>query len=927
MGRKKIQISRISDERNRQVTFTKRKFGLMKKAYELSVLCDCEIALIIFSSNNKLFQYASSDMDKVLLKYTEYNEPQESRTNVDIVEALNKKEHKGSSGNLASANGDSNSDGDSSDAFVMTPQRVDSSNNSSGNSNKYTGGAKSAADDTFDALIMQQQQQRSNGGRLPPSNSTLTVGHPYSLHVPGGGGSAGSPHFTPNVNGTSTSVIQTAALNHSSNHSHSPRPTSNPNPNSSGDPGSVNGYASSHHHAQSLSPLSISPEAQNLAMKASPGGGGSPNNLQQQTNNSIRQATLMKLFNSSSVNMTNGQQNISPSNVLLRAGGNGVNNGPTFGLYPSGLQGYSPEFQQLNSADFTALASMNSQAQLFPNMVASWHQSAAMNGPHTNIGQAAFNALTNANQIPAITLNIKSEPISPAHCEMTGTGQLRPSSSPGHPSPTGHNSSGHPSPHHMGSQNSSPEDSHDQQPPVKRPRHDAGSFHLGIRRITFHHGRQNLIYFNETNWENRFGVGRLVSAVKDSATRKSLNSRGGGKEESQSDWNSASASETGRKEMANEAAAEDAATGPVKLEHPNEAHVQTDAAVLGRSPSADAKSEITRREINGHSLAASPTATAGVEQQTQTDESENDSAPSDVFSGDMSSSLSSHGVGPSSELSRGSGSSVGSQSHSSQSTSPPIQKSAAAGTDAPPKRLHVSNIPFRFRDPDLRALFEPYGNVTQVEIIFNDRGSKGFGFVTFQNASDADVAKVNLHGQVVDGRKIEVNDATAKTNSTKPGVSGATTSVSSGGRVHVVGSPIQRNRSAMAGLLRTQPYQSALLARNVAAQGLAAHPLFSAGLYTDPYGLAGLNLNNLAAVAASARNNPYAQLTAASPTQTMQAQLAAALSAAYQNNGSSIGRDAMGNSQITELLNRHAAIAQIWNPSASQSPNGTSAWF
>jgi hypothetical protein len=56
MGRKKIQISRITDERNRQVTFNKRKFGVMKKAYELSVLCDCEIALIIFSSSNKLYQ-------------------------------------------------------------------------------------------------------------------------------------------------------------------------------------------------------------------------------------------------------------------------------------------------------------------------------------------------------------------------------------------------------------------------------------------------------------------------------------------------------------------------------------------------------------------------------------------------------------------------------------------------------------------------------------------------------------------------------------------------------------------------------------------------------------------------------------------------------------------------------------------------------
>ncbi|KAF7203439.1 myocyte-specific enhancer factor 2B [Nothobranchius furzeri] len=91
MGRKKIQISRILDQRNRQVTFTKRKFGLMKKAYELSVLCDCEIALIIFNSTNRLFQYASTDMDKVLLKYTEYSEPHESRTNTDIVETLRRK--------------------------------------------------------------------------------------------------------------------------------------------------------------------------------------------------------------------------------------------------------------------------------------------------------------------------------------------------------------------------------------------------------------------------------------------------------------------------------------------------------------------------------------------------------------------------------------------------------------------------------------------------------------------------------------------------------------------------------------------------------------------------------------------------------------------------------------------------------------------
>jgi len=85
MGRKKIRIERISDERNRQVTFTKRKNGLMKKAMELSVLCDCDIALVIFNSNNKLFQYASADIDTILAKYSKLcNDPHEKRNNEDL---------------------------------------------------------------------------------------------------------------------------------------------------------------------------------------------------------------------------------------------------------------------------------------------------------------------------------------------------------------------------------------------------------------------------------------------------------------------------------------------------------------------------------------------------------------------------------------------------------------------------------------------------------------------------------------------------------------------------------------------------------------------------------------------------------------------------------------------------------------------------
>ena len=85
VGRKKIRIERIADERNRQVTFTKRKNGLMKKAMELSVLCDCQIALVIFNSNNKLFQYSSGDINQVLTRFkNDTVGPHEKRTNKDL---------------------------------------------------------------------------------------------------------------------------------------------------------------------------------------------------------------------------------------------------------------------------------------------------------------------------------------------------------------------------------------------------------------------------------------------------------------------------------------------------------------------------------------------------------------------------------------------------------------------------------------------------------------------------------------------------------------------------------------------------------------------------------------------------------------------------------------------------------------------------
>lgn len=69
MGRGKIDIKRIENASSRQVTFSKRRVGLVKKAQELSILCDADIGLIIFSSSGKLFEFSSSSMQNVVKRY------------------------------------------------------------------------------------------------------------------------------------------------------------------------------------------------------------------------------------------------------------------------------------------------------------------------------------------------------------------------------------------------------------------------------------------------------------------------------------------------------------------------------------------------------------------------------------------------------------------------------------------------------------------------------------------------------------------------------------------------------------------------------------------------------------------------------------------------------------------------------------------
>lgn len=92
MGRKKIRIARISDERNRQVTFMKRKAGLLKKAMELSVLCDAEVAVLVFSPRGtpgppRIYDYASESLCNSLQRLAAFTGEHESRNNMSFNES------------------------------------------------------------------------------------------------------------------------------------------------------------------------------------------------------------------------------------------------------------------------------------------------------------------------------------------------------------------------------------------------------------------------------------------------------------------------------------------------------------------------------------------------------------------------------------------------------------------------------------------------------------------------------------------------------------------------------------------------------------------------------------------------------------------------------------------------------------------------
>ncbi|NXD93688.1 MEF2A factor, partial [Chaetorhynchus papuensis] len=409
MGRKKIQITRIMDERNRQVTFTKRKFGLMKKAYELSVLCDCEIALIIFNSSNKLFQYASTDMDKVLLKYTEYNEPHESRTNSDIVETLRKK----------GLNGCESPDAD--DYFEHSPLSED---------------RFSKLNEDSDFIF-----KRGPPG-LPAQNFsmsvTVPVSNPNTLTYSNPGSSLVSPSLAASSSLTDTTMLSPpqSALHRNVSPGAPQRPPSTGNaggmlgttdlsvPNGAGTSPVGNGFVNSR---ASPSLLGSSGGGNGLGKvmptkSPPPPGGGNlgMNNRKPDLRVVIPPSSkgMMPPLNTQRISSSQSTQPLATPVVSVT----------TPSLPPQGLvysampTAYNTDYS-LTSADLSALQGFNSPGMLSLGQVSAWQQH--------HLGPAALSSLVTGSQLSQGSnlsintnqnINIKSEPISPPRDRVTPSG-------------------------------------------------------------------------------------------------------------------------------------------------------------------------------------------------------------------------------------------------------------------------------------------------------------------------------------------------------------------------------------------------------------------------------------------------------------------------------------------------------------------------
>ncbi|XP_056592172.1 myocyte enhancer factor 2ca isoform X1 [Triplophysa dalaica] len=395
MGRKKIQIARIMDERNRQVTFTKRKFGLMKKAYELSVLCDCEIALIIFNSTNKLFQYASTDMDKVLLKYTEYNEPHESRTNSDIVETLRKK----------GLNGCDSPDIDAEDSG-HSPESED----------KYR-----KINEDIDLMISRQRLCA-----IPPSSYDMPVSipgsNPNSLIYNHPGASLGNPNMLPLAHPSLQRNSMSPGLSH--------RPPSAGGlmgPDLGGGVGSSAGNGYGNH--RSSPGLLVSPGNMTKTMQAKSPPPMNMNNRKpdlrvlippgsKNTMPSISEDVDMLL--NQRINNSQSAQSLSTPVVSVATP---TLPGQGMGGYPSAIStSYGTEYS-LSSGDLSCLTAFNSSASLHLGSMTGWPQNIQHSGlGHLGNCTGAQLCQSSTLSLPSNqSLHIKSEPVSPPRDRAGGT--------------------------------------------------------------------------------------------------------------------------------------------------------------------------------------------------------------------------------------------------------------------------------------------------------------------------------------------------------------------------------------------------------------------------------------------------------------------------------------------------------------------------
>ncbi|XP_067356778.1 myocyte enhancer factor 2aa isoform X4 [Channa argus] len=408
MGRKKIQITRIMDERNRQVTFTKRKFGLMKKAYELSVLCDCEIALIIFNSSNKLFQYASTDMDKVLLKYTEYNEPHESRTNSDIVEKLRNKGHN----DCASPDPD--------DCFGQSP----------------------LMDDHFGKLSEESDlmYKRCGPTALPQQNFSMhvavPVSNPNAMYPPGGTlGSQALAAATASLSDSGMLSPPQASLHRNLSSSGGPqRPTSAGSaggmldttdlsvPSGAGSSPAGNGFVNPRASPGLLHTPSGNGLGKGIPTKSPPPPGGNMGMGSRKPDLRVvippSSKGMMLPLNTQRVSSSQSTQPLATPVVSVT-----TPSLPPQGLVYSGMPtSYNPSEYSLSSAEISSLQGFSSPGLSLGSMSA-WQQH--------QLGQAALNSLVGGGHLPqgsnlsintSQSINIKSEPISPPRERVTPSG-------------------------------------------------------------------------------------------------------------------------------------------------------------------------------------------------------------------------------------------------------------------------------------------------------------------------------------------------------------------------------------------------------------------------------------------------------------------------------------------------------------------------